>query len=90
MLCLIKVNSNAIELNVHTSCNNVVDLLCGTILKLVITSLDYQEKDKTKKIKHFRRTFCCSFQMGFVTVKQMAILLVKTYLSKQRWFHMCI
>ena len=30
MLCPIKVNSNTIELTVHTSCNCILDLLCVT------------------------------------------------------------
>ena len=30
MLCTIKVNSNTIELTVHTSCYYVLDLLCVT------------------------------------------------------------
>ena len=34
MLCPIKVNSNTIELTVHTSCYCVLDLLCVTSLSL--------------------------------------------------------
>ena len=35
MLCTIKVNSNTIELTVHTSCYWVLDLLCVTYIQLV-------------------------------------------------------
>ena len=33
MLCPIKVNSNTIELPVHTSCNCALDLLCVIIIR---------------------------------------------------------
>ena len=33
MLCPIKVNSNTIELTVHTSCDCVLDLLCVSLLE---------------------------------------------------------
>ena len=37
MLCLIKVNSNTIELNVHTSCDCVLDLLCVMQCSTIVT-----------------------------------------------------
>ena len=42
MLCPIKVNSNTIELTVHTSCYCVLDLLCVTMpLKRAVASEQY-------------------------------------------------
>ena len=39
MLCLIKVNSNTIELRVHSSCYWVLDLLCVILLDRYFTMI---------------------------------------------------
>ena len=39
MLCPNKVDSYTIELTVHTSCNCILDLLCVTILLLLVLLL---------------------------------------------------
>ena len=38
MLCPIKVNSNTIELAVHTSCYCILDLLCATMINRAFTN----------------------------------------------------
>ena len=38
MLCPIKVNSNTIELTIHTSCYCILDLLCGITFSLKISA----------------------------------------------------
>ena len=50
MLCPIKVNSNPIELSVHTSCYCVLDLVCVTIHQTINSSCRAYNKILTNQI----------------------------------------